>query len=155
MTWQTIAAWVGAVLGILNFIIALLAKRPIFTVGCRVISGEAEAQLRIANITERPLLIRGVRVWPTDRGVVPRETADLHTDPDGTRRFVLAQKGRFLKVVQPTTIDEITLLGLTRGAWCLVLIRWSQQRPALPWSLRLITRGHCRDIFDAVNPPPL
>ena len=119
MTW--LAAWVGALLGVLNFVIALLARRPVFAADCRVVASEAEAQLRIANIGETPLLIRRVCIWPA--GIIPSDHADPDTERTGVKRaFSALEKGRFLKIIQPGKIGSITLLGLSRGNWCLVLI---------------------------------
>jgi hypothetical protein len=51
MTSQTAAALVGAILGAWNFVMALLAKRPAFTVECRrMVGAETESQIRIANL---------------------------------------------------------------------------------------------------------
>lgn len=137
MTWQAIAAWVGTVLGVLNFFIAIVAKRPVFTVECRVIAGEAEAHLRITNIGERPLLVRRVCIRSVDGDIAPLDHAD-----------------RFLKIVQPSESSLTPLVGLKRGSWCLVLIRWSQQRLAVPWSVLIIRSRLSRDIFDAMDPRP-
>lgn len=156
VTWQAAAAWVGAGLGVLNFLIALISSRPSFTFECQKgVAGEVDAQLRITNTGNRPLLIRRVRIWSKCNKIVASDHADLDTDRTGIRRTMLAhQEGRFLKVIQPGNVGSIQLVDMSRGDWCFVLIRWSQQPSSLPWTPRLITRGLCRDIFDAVDPRP-
>ncbi|HME22656.1 MAG TPA: hypothetical protein VKI44_15205 [Acetobacteraceae bacterium] len=102
MTWQATAAWVGPGLGVLNFLIAIISSRPSFTVECQRVVGAIDAQLRIANTGNRPLLIRRVRIWSAGNKIAASDHVDLDTDQTGLKRTMLAlQEGRFLKIIQP------------------------------------------------------
>ena len=89
MAWQAVAAWIGAGLGVLNFLIALISSRPVFTFECRRIVGTIEAQLRITNAGNRPFLVRRVCIWSAGNKIVASDHADLDTEQTSHKRTIL------------------------------------------------------------------
>lgn len=152
MTWQAAAAWVGAVLGIINFIGALAAKRPAFVLRpCRDKAfAVGPPALVTVSSTSRPLHLKSLRLWPR------REKADqIWIDGMANRAEIAAlmdwrTSGSFAFFIEAGQSCSIRIEALNARAWRVVVIRWSDDRwQPFPWHVRLLRRGQVEALNDA------
>jgi hypothetical protein len=151
MTWQAAAAWVGAVLGIINFIGALAAKRPAFTLRpCRDRAGASGPPALITvSSTSRPVHLRSLRLWPK-RQETDRVWIEGAEDRAGVASIVNWHvSGGFSFFIEAGQPCSVRIEVLNTHAWRWVIIRWSDDSrwQPFPWHVRLLQRGQ----VDALN----
>jgi hypothetical protein len=149
LTWQAAAAWLGAALGIVNLIRSAWVNRPVFHLDAVRLSGTTRFSLEIINMSNRPLLVRRIRIipktiWPFDES---ENTFDL---PSRSQRFNMIDH-RWVKVLGVKESKSLPLIGLKREGWFVLLITWSQSS-FWPWSIVWATPGEIKDLNDSVNP---
>jgi hypothetical protein len=149
-SWKYWAAYIGAGLGILNFVRSAWTDRPVFHLTAAVMSHQTQFSLEMINMAKRPLLVRRVRlmpqtIWPFDES---QNTFDLPSFKPG--RFNVVSH-RWTKLIPANESHALPLMKLERGGWCVALITWSQAS-LWPYSLVWASPGQIEDICDSVNP---
>ncbi len=141
-SWQWLAAWSGAALGIVNIVLAMISRRPLLAlVPVATLGDKPEIHLRIFNLSKRPVVIRNVYVRP--KNIVPSLRSGDTTS--AIIRWVMDR--RFSAFIPPEATASIALSDLREGSWCIVCVRWSQQRMIFPWSIRLATKRQIQDLL--------
>ena len=62
-------AWIGAILGVTNFVLGFLARRPVVSWEPRARLGDDLVCLKIYNQSKKTLLVKSVRGYPLRRSL--------------------------------------------------------------------------------------
>jgi hypothetical protein len=153
MGWQDAAAWVGAILGILNLLGALLSKRPAFMLRPCDASRKSDgppALLTVAT-SQRPVLLRSLNLWP------PRKARDkLYVEDRAESKRQIQrllewhETGKFCLFVEESQVCNLRIEALSDRSWRIIVIRWSDDRwQPFPFYVRVLRRTKLIELNDA------